>query len=55
VVLLRYSRLVLVAGFCTYAENLAVGFPGYQKRRVSHDDAISDDIEGEAVMIITRF
>jgi len=27
-------------------KSLALGFPGYQERRVSHDGAISGNIEG---------
>jgi len=42
---LRYSRLVLVAGYSAHAEILAVGFPGYQEHKVSHDGAISGNIE----------
>jgi hypothetical protein len=53
--LLRYSRLILVAEFLLLLKSLAVGFPGYQERRVSHDGAVSGNIEGEAVMIITAF
>jgi hypothetical protein len=36
-------------------KSLAVGFSGYQQLKVSHDGAISGNIEGEAVMIITAF
>jgi len=36
-------------------KRLAVGFLGHQNRKVSHDGAISDNIDREAVMIIAPF
>jgi hypothetical protein len=36
-------------------KGLAVCFAGYQERSVSHDGAISGNIEEEAVMIINAF